>query len=114
MNGAADSSKKVWTEIELQSLPDDGFNYEIVDGELVKMPRDTFQQVRVSGRLRAAIFDFNRKHRLGVVLGSSAGFWMRNRNCRVPDVSFTQGAIRKAAIQTTGENIFPWRPRSGC
>jgi hypothetical protein len=27
-------TRKVWTEEELQSLPDTGYRYELVDGEL--------------------------------------------------------------------------------
>lgn len=111
MNGAADTSKKVWTEIELQSLPDDGFNHEVVNGELVKIPRNTFQQVRVSGRLCAAVFDFNRKHRFGVVLGSSAGFWMRNRSCRAPGVSFIPKArLEKLQFKPQAKTFFPGAP----
>ncbi len=29
-------SRKVWTEAELQALSNDSYNYELVDGELVK------------------------------------------------------------------------------
>jgi hypothetical protein len=33
--------KKIWTEAELQALPDDGFVHEIVDGELMMSPKIT-------------------------------------------------------------------------
>ena len=36
------SHKKEWTEEELQSLPDSGFNYEVVDGELIMSPKDNY------------------------------------------------------------------------
>src|SRR5215813_4531240 len=32
---AAIETRKVWTEAELQALPNDSYNYEVVDGELV-------------------------------------------------------------------------------
>jgi len=90
--------KKVWTEEELQSLPEDGYIHELVDGELVMRPKNSFQHEGISGRLTAAVYDFSRSHRLGVVTGSSAGHWMFNRNCRAPDISF----IPKARLQTLG------------
>ena len=35
--------KKVWTEEELQSLPDDGYVHEVVDGELVLSPKNNYE-----------------------------------------------------------------------
>jgi hypothetical protein len=34
--------KKVWTEQELQSLPEDGFIHEVIDGELLLRPKKIF------------------------------------------------------------------------
>src|SRR2546423_11387076 len=80
--------KKVWTEAELESLPEDGFIYEVVDGELVMSPKNNWYHGRICTRLSSALFQFCRQHKLGAVLDSSTGFWMFNRNCRAPDVSF--------------------------
>jgi hypothetical protein len=33
---------KVWTEAELQSLLEEGYNHELVDGELITSPENDF------------------------------------------------------------------------
>src|SRR5688572_30035263 len=103
--------KRVWTEEELQALPKDGFNHEVVNGELIMSPKNNFQHENIFNRQFMALAQFNRQHRLGVVRGSSAGFWMRNRNCRAPDISF----IPKARLQALGfspssRRFFPGAP----
>lgn len=84
MSSASATEKKVWTEAELESLPDNGFVYELVDGELVMSPKNNFFHERICMRLSTALNAFAIQHHLGYVLGSSAGFWMFNRNCRAP------------------------------
>src|ERR1043166_1389057 len=88
MSVTTTQTAKVWTEAELQSLPEDGFIHEVVNGELVMSPKNNWFHGRICTRLLFAIETFNRAHRLGAVLDSSTGFWMFNRNCRAPDVSF--------------------------
>src|SRR2546426_8660662 len=51
-------------------------------------PKNNFQHESIFNRLFLALAQFNRQHRLGIVRGSNAGFWMQNRNCRAPDISF--------------------------
>lgn len=87
MSGAAETGRKVWTEEELQALPEDGFCHELVNGQLVMSPKNSFLHGDLCGRLLVALGNFVNQHRLGVVLDSSTGFWMANRNCRAPDVS---------------------------
>ena len=104
-------AKKVWTEAELQALPDRGYKYELVDGELVMSPKNNFQHESLCGRLYLEMARFNRQHRLGAVLGSNLGCWMKNRNCRAPDISF----ISKARLQQHGfkpstRKFFPEAP----
>jgi Uma2 family endonuclease len=80
--------RKVWTEAELQALPDNGYNHEVVDGELVMSPKNNFEHGDICTRIVTALNVFVCAKRLGVVCDSSTGFWMRNENCRAPDVSF--------------------------
>jgi len=111
MVAQAETSQKVWTEEELQSLPDDGFIHEVVNGELVLSQKDSFQHARICGRLLVAFENFNRKHRLGIVLGCSAGFWMSNRNCRAPDVSFIpKERLESMQFSPTAKKFFPSAP----
>lgn len=111
MIAAADQPGKVWTEEELQALPDDGFIHEVVNGELVMSPKNNFQHESICSRLQYALQSYNRQHRLGVVLGSSAGFWMFNRNCRAPDLSFIPKArLQSLHFKPTSRRFFPGAP----
>ena len=77
-----EAPKKIWTETELQALPGDGYIHEVVNGELVMSPKNTWYHGRICSRLLIAIGNCVSEHRLGAVLDSSTGFWMFNRNCR--------------------------------
>ena len=88
MIAALQQPKKVWTEAELEALPDDGYIHEVVDGELVMSPKNNFQHGDICTRLITALYTFTRERKLGVVCDSSTGFWMNNLNCRAPDISF--------------------------
>jgi Uma2 family endonuclease len=85
-------AQREWTEEELQALPDDGYNHEVVGGVLVMSPKNNFEHGDICARLLVALSIFVRAKKLGVVLDSSTGFWMQNRNCRAPDVSFINKA----------------------
>ncbi|HEY0376729.1 MAG TPA: Uma2 family endonuclease [Pyrinomonadaceae bacterium] len=83
---------KVWTDDELLALPDDGNKYEVMKGELVVSPAG-IEHEEIGVRLIVALAGFVRKQKLGVVCGSSAGYWMhpegsQPRNFLSPDVSF--------------------------
>src|SRR5688572_1276471 len=111
MSVAVDTGKKVWTEAELQTLPEDGFIHEVVDGELVMSPKNSWLHGRICTRLLFAIEGFNRSHRLGVVLDSSTGFWMKNRNCRAPDISFVSKAtVARLRVAPLATEFFPAAP----
>jgi Uma2 family endonuclease len=111
MSAAVASEKKYWTEAELQALPKDGYNYELVNGELRMSPKSNFQHENLCGRLFLELANFNRTHRLGVVLGSNLGCWMNNRNCRAPDISFIPKArIEKLGFRPSTRKFLPGAP----
>lgn len=111
MIAATETSPKVWTEEKLQSLPDDGFIHEVVNGELVISPKNNFIHGRICTRLLFALEKFNRQHRLGVLLDSSTGFWMFNRNCRAPDISFVPKArLESLHFSPSAKTFFPGAP----
>jgi Uma2 family endonuclease len=111
MSLTVEAPKKVWTEAELQALPEDGFIHEVVNGELVMSAKNTWFHGRICSRLLIALGAFVSAHRLGAVLDSSTGFWMKNRNCRAPDISFVSKA-RLAALhfQPNSQEFFPGAP----
>lgn len=107
----AGAARKEWTEAELQALPHDGHSYELVDGELVMSPKNNVLHGDLASRLLVAIENFNRVHRLGVVLDSSTGFWMANRNCRAPDVSLVSlERMKRAGFTRRTARFFPGGP----
>lgn len=83
-----ETNKKVWTEADLEGLPEDGYIHEVVGGELVMSPKNNWQHGEICARLLSALKTFADAQRLGAVWDSSTGFWMANRNCRAPDISF--------------------------
>ena len=102
MSIAVEHKKKVWTEAELEALPEDGYFHEVVNGELVVSPKNNWLHGEICARLIAALKTFADAHRLGAVWDSSTGFWMANLNCRAPDISFVskerlRGLKRKEA-----------------
>ena len=104
-------TQKIWTEAELEALPEDGFIHEVVDGELVMSPKNNFYHGEICSRLLAALVSFNDTHKLGAVLDSSTGFWMQNRNCRAPDASFFPKArLRALGFGRKTARFFPGAP----
>ena len=80
--------KKVWTEADLEALPDDGYIHELVNGELVMSPKNNWQHGDICAELLMTLRAYAKAKHLGAVWDSSTGFWMTNRNCRAPDISF--------------------------
>lgn len=80
--------RKKWTEAELQALPDDGFTYEIVDGELVMSPKNNPEHNDICNELSFSLTSHCMREKLGKVFNADTGFWMINENCRAPDISF--------------------------
>ena len=108
---SATTTQKVWTEAELQALPEDGFMHEVVNGELVMSPKNHWFHGRICTRLLFAIGNFAAAHRLGAVLDSSTGFWMFNRNCRAPDVSFVpKSRLAALGFKPNETRFFPGAP----
>jgi Uma2 family endonuclease len=111
MSAVIEQAAAIWTEAEIQALPDDGYLHEVVNGELVMSPKNTFQHEQICGRLYFALESFNRMHRLGAVSGSSMGFWMKNRNCRAPDVSFVpKERLLRLGFKPDAKFFFPGAP----
>src|SRR5881396_3815439 len=109
MAAAVGNKKKVWTEADLEALPEDGYMHELVNGELVMSPKNNWQHGDLCIRLMFALESFNREHRLGAVLDSSTGFWMANRNCRAPDISFV-GKERLRGLKRSAPSFFKGAP----
>jgi Uma2 family endonuclease len=102
---------KVWTEEGLQALPDDGFVHEVVNGELVMSPKNNFFHGEICSELLTALRNYAKAKQLGAVLDSSTGFWMFNRNCRAPDISFVRRErLQDLGIKRSTRKFFPGAP----
>jgi Uma2 family endonuclease len=98
---------KVWTDQEIMSLPDNGYSYEVVNGELVMSPKNNPQHGRTCIKISTRMETFAEARQLGWVFDSNTGFWMVNRNLRAPDVSFVATA---RLPKDSGQGFFEGAP----
>jgi Uma2 family endonuclease len=82
---------RLMTAEELAAMPDDGYRYELVDGELIRMSPTGFLHLQISGLLIALLGGHVRERGLGVV-GGEGGFVFRRGPDKVyaPDVVFVR------------------------
>ena len=78
---------------DLARLPDDGYTYEIVEGELLRMPGSGVEASRIAARLIIALGSYVEAHGLGDVLGADGTYDLTQpgdptETALVPDVSF--------------------------
>jgi Uma2 family endonuclease len=111
MTTAGSVERKVWTEAELQALPEDGYIHEVVDGDLVMSPKNNPYHGDICAELSMALRAFAKAGQLGTVWDSSTGFWMYNRNCRAPDVSFvSRQRLQALGFKRNSRKFFPGAP----
>jgi Uma2 family endonuclease len=111
MTTAGSVERRVWSEAELQALPEDGYIHEVVDGELVMSPKNNPYHGKICAELLTALVTFAKGRKLGGVWDSSTGFWMYNRNCRAPDISFiTRERLQALGFKAHARNFFPGAP----
>lgn len=111
MSAPVAEPKRIWTEAELQALPEDGYVHELVRGEIVMSPKNDFFHGDICSELSGALREFATTHRLGAVLDSSTGFRMNNMNIRAPDVSFVSRERLKAeGFRRSTRRFFPGAP----
>lgn len=101
--------QRVWTEAELRALPDNGYDFELVDGELVMSPKNNPEHGEICSRALTALKTYTDAHKLGAVWDSSTGYWMVNRNCRAPDISFVSKQ-RLRGMKRPPRNFFEGAP----
>ena len=72
-------------------------------------PKNNWQHGDICTQLLIAIGTHAKHHNLGAVWDSSTGFWMRNRNCRAPDIAFVSKARLKGRKRSERQ-FFPGAP----
>ena len=98
------------TADDLLTMPDDGSRYELVEGELRKMPPAGNIHGNRAMRLGWRLAQYVETNGLGVVFAAETGFKLRSNpdTVRAPDVSF----ISKKRVEEAGEfeGFWPGAP----
>lgn len=88
------------TADELLRLPDDGWRYELVRGELKRMSPSGSRHGRVAANLIGSLIQYVKSNRLGVVYASEVGFRIAKTpdTVRAPDAAFVRAERAKDSI----------------
>jgi Uma2 family endonuclease len=94
------TTTKLVTADELLMMPDDGFNYELVKGELKRMPPTGREHGEVTMELAAPLHRYVKLNQLGRVYAAETGFKLESNpdTVRAPDIA----CVRAERIQATG------------
>jgi Uma2 family endonuclease len=100
------ATTRLWTAEEIADLPDDGFRYALIRGELYRMPPTKPRHGRIVAMVARFIGNFVDEHDLGVVYDQSGFFFERDPDTVLgPDLAFVQ-----AAHVPADENAYPEVP----
>jgi Uma2 family endonuclease len=90
--------REAWTDEELESLPRDGYKYELLDGELLRNPGYACHG-EVGARLCAILANFAKSRKLGEFYDAIIGFRLSADVVLSPDVSFvSQARLKKLRV----------------
>jgi Uma2 family endonuclease len=98
------------TAEDLLRLPDNGFRYELVEGELTRMNPAGSRHGAVIVELTARLHQHVRMENLGRVFGAETGFILQRDpdTVRAPDIAF----VRRERLEATGlpAGFYPGAP----
>jgi Uma2 family endonuclease len=86
----AATNPRIFTIDDLMNLPDDGYEYELREGELVQMPPCSNESSEVGLTIAAALKVFVKQHSLGLVSGADGGYTLQRTRPTVlaPEAAF--------------------------
>jgi Uma2 family endonuclease len=95
---------KVVTADELLAMPDDGFRYELVKGELIRMSPTGHDHGVVAMNIAGPLHQHVKEKNLGVVYAAETGFIIRENpdTVRAPDVAFVERTRLSQASKVEG------------
>src|SRR5437870_12275785 len=98
---------KQMTADELLAMQDDGFRYELVKGELIKMPPTGDEHGEVTVEVTTPLHLHVKKNNLGKVYAAETGFKLASDpdTVRAPDIAF----VRRERVEATG-TLKGYRP----
>jgi Uma2 family endonuclease len=85
-------------------MPDDGYRYELVRGELRRAMPAGNRHGRIAVRITVPLALFVRQHGLGEVLAAETGFQLATDHVRAPDVAF----VRQDRVDAVGDSEGFW------
>ena len=98
------------TAEELLEMPDDGFRYELVRGELRKMPLAGHVHGKYASKIGTSLRRHGETERLGEVYAAETGFTLASNpdHVRAPDAAF----VRRERAESVGDapGFFPGAP----
>lgn len=88
------------TADELLAMPDDGYRYELVKGELLKMAPTGDEHGDVTMELAGSLHQYVKKNNLGKIYAAETGFKLESDpdTVRAPDIAF----VARERIEKTG------------
>lgn len=91
---------KPMTADELLAMPDDGYHYELVKGELRMAPPPGSEHGEITMNLAGPLYQHVKSNNLGVVYAAETGFKLESNpdTVRAPDVAF----VRRERVNQTG------------
>ena len=94
------------TAADLERLPDDGFRYELVDGELRQMTPAGNQHGKIAALVTASLVQHVLANQLGSVYAAETGFRLGSApdTVRAPDVAF----VCQARLDAVGSVAGYW------
>lgn len=107
---ATHTTAPLMTAEELFQLPDDDYKYELVEGEVIRMPPSGGEHGYFAINVGYLLKNHNKAHDLGVVCGAETGFILKRNpdTVRAPDASF----VAKERIPAGGipRTYWPFAP----
>jgi Uma2 family endonuclease len=102
--------KTLMTADELWRMPDDGYRYELIAGELKQMPPTGFLHGTVAMDCGSLLREYVKKYDLGVVCAAETGFRLRQNpdTVRAPDAAFV--TKERVLAQGKTEKFWPGAP----
>ena len=100
------STTRIFTAEELLKMPQDGFRYELVKGELHKMSPAGNKHGKQAMRIGSALFQHVETNNLGTVFAAETGFRLSSNpdTVRAPDAAF----VSRQRMEESGETEGYW------
>jgi Uma2 family endonuclease len=95
---------------ELLAMPDDGFRYELVKGELIRMSPAGSEHGEVAMDLAGPLYQYVKEHNLGTVYAAETGFKLESNpdTVRAPDIAFVR--LERAQQKGRPKGFWPGAP----